>query len=357
VAGIIIGPSVMGIIELSPPLEFMGSIGIVFLMFMAGLEIRTDILSKGRKKLIILAIINSVIPAVTGFVIASFFGYELLTAFVISTIFISSSVAIVVPLLEEKKLIETEIGAFIIGAVILEDIGSLFVLSLILQTADPTAALPLFIFIPLVIVSVIIFRLILPRIQRWFFRIRKRVGYEEDVLFILAVTVAVAAYFELLGLHAIVAGFLVGLILSGEIRQEKTVNKLHAITYGLFIPIFLLQVGIQTDLTVFLTLGNTVTLVIAITLGSIISKALSGYLAGRLIKLSKRKALFVGFSTTPSVSTTLAAAFTAFQLGLIDSNLQTSIVILSIVTVLLAPLVLSRLSASLNVKKQEKKKY
>ena len=238
VAGIIIGPSVLGIVELTPPLEFMGSIGIVFLMFMAGLEIRTDILAKARKRLLILVLMNATIPAVVGFAIASFFGYEILTALVLSTIFVSSSVAIVIPILEMKKLIETEVGAFIIGAVILEDIGSLFLLSLVLQTADPSTALPLFIFIPLVIVSVIIFRLILPRIQRWFFRIRRRVGYEEDVWFLLAITIAVAAYFELLGLHAIVAGFLVGLILSGGIRQEKTRNKLQ--TNGM-IPTYLLH--------------------------------------------------------------------------------------------------------------------
>jgi Kef-type K+ transport system membrane component KefB len=350
VAGIIIGPSVLGLVELTPPLEFMGSIGIVFLMFMAGLEIRTDILAKARKRLLILVLMNATIPAVVGFAIASFFGYEILSALVVSTIFVSSSVAIVIPILEMKKLIETEVGAFIIGAVILEDIGSLFLLSLVLQTADPATALPLFIFIPLVIVSVIIFRLILPRIQRWFFRIRRRVGYEEDVLFLLAITIAVAAYFELLGLHAIVAGFLVGLILSGGIRQEKTRYKLHAITYGLFIPIFLLQIGIETDLTVFFTLGNALALVIAITLGLVLSKTLSGYLAGRLIKLDRKKAFFVGFSTMPQVSTSLAAAFTAYQLGLIDANLQTSIVILSIVTVLLAPIVLGRLASSINKK-------
>ncbi len=353
VAGIIIGPSVLGIVALSPPLEFMGSIGIVFLMFMAGLEVRTDLLAKARKKLLAIVAINATIPALVGFTIVFFFGYEPLTALAISTIFISSSVAIVVPILEEKGFIETEMGAFIIGAVILEDIGSLFMLSFVLQTAEPTAALPLFIFIPLVIVSVIILKLLLPRMQKWFFGIRKRLGYEEDVLFLFAVTVAVAAYFEILGLHAIVAGFLVGLILSGGIRQEKTVNKLHAITYGLFIPIFLLQVGIETDLTVFLQLDAVLALVIAITAGLILSKALSGYLAGRLIKLEPKKALFVGFATTPQVSTSLAAAFTAFQLGIIDANLQTSIVILSITTVLLAPLVLSRLASKIEPKERE----
>jgi len=351
IGGIIIGPSVLGLVTLSAPLEFMGSIGIVFLMFMAGLEIRTDILAKARKKLLLLVGMNAAIPAIVGFAVVSFFGYEYLAAFVVSTIFISSSVAVVVPILEEKGFIETEMGAFILGAVIIEDIVSLFLLALVLQTADPTGILPMFILIPLVIVSVVLLKMLLPRLQRWFFRIRKRVGYEEDVLFLFAVTVAVAVYFEFLGLHAIVAGFLVGLILSGGIRQEKTKNKLHAITYGLFIPIFLLQVGIDTDLAVFTQAGNALALVIMVTLGLILSKTLSGYLAARFIRFSKRKALFVGLSTTPQVSTSLAAAFTAYQLGIIDVNLQTSIVILSIITVLLAPIALGHLSRSIDNQK------
>jgi Kef-type K+ transport system membrane component KefB len=63
VAGIIIGPSVLDVVALTPTIEFMGSIGLVFLMFMAGKEVRTDILVKSRKKLLILALMNATIPA------------------------------------------------------------------------------------------------------------------------------------------------------------------------------------------------------------------------------------------------------------------------------------------------------
>jgi len=278
IGGIVIGPSVLALVNLSPPLEFMGSIGLVFLMFMAGLEVGTDILSKAKRKLVIIVAMNAIIPALTGLGITLLFGYDLLAALVISTIFVSASVAIVVPLLEQRNLSQTEIGAFIIGAVVLEDIGSLFMLSMVLQTANPTAALPLYFFIPLVAVSIVVFKLLLPKIHGWFLRFRRRIGYEEEVIFLLAVTIAVAAFFEILGLHAIVAGFLVGLILSGSLKSEKTRNKLHAITYGLFIPIFLLQIGIETDLSVFTQLSGALALVVAITVGLIVSKVSSGSL-------------------------------------------------------------------------------
>jgi Kef-type K+ transport system membrane component KefB len=101
---------------------------------------------------------------------------------------------------------------------------------------------------------------------------------------------------------------------------------------------------------VFAQAGSALALVIALILGLILSKTINGYLAGRFIRLSKRKALFVGLPTTPQVSTSLAAAFTAYQLGIIDANLQTNIVILSIVTVLLAPLTLGYLSKSIGGK-------
>lgn len=116
-------------IELTPSMLFLGSVGDVFLMFIAGMEVRTDILAKMEKKLIILALMNGGIPALVGFTETFLFGYEILTAIIVGTIFISSSIAVIIPSLEEKNLISTDIGAVIIGAAIVEDLGSLFLLS------------------------------------------------------------------------------------------------------------------------------------------------------------------------------------------------------------------------------------
>lgn len=80
----------------------------------------------------------------------------------------------------------------------------------------------------------------LPRIEAWFFEKMARKGFEEKLQFVFITTTTVAVYFEFLGLHAIVAGFLVGLILSDTIKHEQIESQLHVLAYGIFIPIFFL---------------------------------------------------------------------------------------------------------------------
>jgi len=345
-AGILIGPLGLDIVELTPSMKFLGSLGSVFLMFMAGMEVRTDILAKNKKRLIIIALINGGIPAIVGFTMTYFFGYDLLASLLIGTIFISSSIAVIIPSLEEKGLMSTDIGTLIVGSVMIEDVGSLFILSLLLQTANPTTALPLPAFIAIVVLSIIGLKSILPRIEAEFFKRRARAGFEEKLQFVFIILVAVAVYFELLGMHSIVAGFLVGLILSESIRHEHVEAKLHALSYGIFIPVFFLLVGIETDLTVFQKAGDALILTLAIAGGLVSSKVLSGFLAGRLLGFSGKKNLLMGVASIPQLSTSLAVAFTALELGLIDSNIQVGIVFLSIVTVLIAPFIVGALAKS-----------
>ena len=340
VAGIAIGPLGLNLIELTPPIIFLGSVGAVFVMFMAGMEVRTDLLIRMKKKLVVLVLMNGGIPAIVGFFIAFLFGYEILTSMIVATIFISSSIAVIIPTLEEKNVLSSDIGSVIIGAVIIEDIASLFLLSIILQSNDPTTFLPLPIFIVVVALSALFLKWLLPRFENWFFTEKNRGRFEEEFQFVLIVTIAVTVFFEFIGVHAIVAGFLVGLILAESIKNHKIENKLHAISYGLFIPIFLLEIGIETDLTVLFDVSGATFLVIAIIVGLIVSKLLSGYFAGRLIGFRNRNSVLIGAASMPQLSTSLAVAFTALELGFIDSSLQVSIVLLSITTVLISPLLI-----------------
>jgi Kef-type K+ transport system membrane component KefB len=353
VAGIIIGPLGFNLIQLNPAIIFLGSVGAVFVMFMAGMEVRTDLLRRMRKELVVLVIMNGGIPAIIGFSIAYLFGYQILTSMILATIFISSSIAVIIPTLEEKNLLCSDIGSIIIGATIINDLSSLFLLSIVLQSSNPTTFLPLPIFVVVVALSALLLKWALPRLENRFFAKRTPGLFEEEFQFILIVTIGVTVFFEFLGVHAIVAGFLVGLILAETIKSHKIESKLHAISYGLFIPIFLLEIGIETDLTVLLSVSGAVFLMIAVVVGLIASKLLSGYFAGRLIGLEKQESFLVGAASTPQLSTSLAVAFTALEIGFIDSSLQVSIVMLSIITVLIAPIMIGFLVPKNNAKQKE----
>jgi Kef-type K+ transport system membrane component KefB len=153
-AGIVIGPVGLNLVELTPSILLLGSLGAIFVMFMAGLEIKTEYLRENWKKVVLSASINGGVPGVAGFAISQVFGYELITSLIVGVIFISSSVAIILPTLQEKELIGTNFGSILIGSIVIQDVVSLIFLSIILQSTDPTTALPLPLFIVVVISSV-----------------------------------------------------------------------------------------------------------------------------------------------------------------------------------------------------------
>jgi len=346
VAGVVIGPLGLDLIELTPAVLFLGSLGAIFLMFIAGLEVRIDYLSKIWKKVAFCAVLNGGIPGMVGFTICYLFNYGLTTSLLVGIIFISSSIAVIIPSLQEKGLISTFFGSVIVGSVVIEDVTSLFFLSMLLQNSNPTTSLPLPLFIGIVLVSVLVIRYFLPKIEETFFS-RARKGVEENVQFVFISLIAVALYFEFLGMHAIVAGFLVGLVLSKTIKDRPIESKLHVLSYGVFIPIFFLEVGIETDLTVFVQANSAILLSLAVVFGLFVSKIFSGYFCGKIMGFSRKESWLFGISSTPQLSTSLAVAFTAMERGLIDSSLQVSIVLLSVTTVALAPLIIGFLTRDL----------
>ena len=340
-AGIIIGPYGLDVLEVNGPMEFLGSIGLVFLMFMAGLEIRWKGVEKVKKDASKISVINGLIPFAVGFFIANYFGYDFIASLLLGTIFISSSIAVVIPSLVANKLFESRLGKSIVAATMFEDIFSLVLLSFVLQMINPTTTLPLPIFYILFFAAVIGIRIAVPELRKLFCPEHKTDVFEEQVMFIFAVLLGTVVIFDLLGIHSIIAGFFTGLVLSQSMRRnEIVVKKLHALSYGLFIPAFFIIIGVETDISVFLDAGGAVTLTLVVVIGSILSKFISGYVGGRLGGFKSNQSILIGASTIPQLSTTLAVAFVGLELGILDHRLVTAMIILSMVTTFVGPLLM-----------------
>jgi Kef-type K+ transport system membrane component KefB len=151
---------------------------------------------------------------------------------------------------------------------------------------------------------------------------------------------AVLLFFSLLGVHPIVAAFLLGLILSSAVSSDKLFTQLHTIGYGLFVPVFFFMIGTQIDVSSFIGVGSNLTFFATIILVSVLVKFGSGYVAGRLAKISREHSAMFGMASTIQLTTSLAATQAAFSLGIIDAPLLTSMVMLSVVTTILSPLLL-----------------
>lgn len=345
-AGIIIGPYFLDLYEASVVTEFLAEIGLVFLMFMAGLEVKLSSLKHIGWKLIVLATINGFIPFLVGFGITSFLGYQLMTSLLVGIVFVSSSIAVVVPTLEANGLIVTTLGKSVIGSIVVQDIASLVLLSAFLQIQDPGTNIPLPIFFFVLIVTLYGFRMILPKVQDYFANRLQADVFQQELQVAFLGLFGVVIAFELLGLHQIVAGFFAGLVLSDAVSQDGLTDKIHAIGYGLFVPVFFVVVGTQINLGVFAQAQQTLSLVILVILGSVMAKIISGTVAGRIVGFYWPQAVFIGSASVPQLSTTLAATFSIAAAGLFTEELTTAMIALVVFTTLIGPSLMHYFSQS-----------
>jgi Kef-type K+ transport system membrane component KefB len=355
VGGIAVGPSFLDVISPNPTIEFMGQIGLVFLMFMAGLETKFSHFREYKTNLLLLAFINGFVPFLVGFGVVYALGYPPLTALIIGIIFVSSSIAVVIPTLEVTGMLRTKLGQSVVVTTVLQDITSLVLLSILLQTVDPVTEVPLYVFYPVLLGVLIAMRLGIPRLREWVTRVTKnspdlfQLEFRSTFLILIGTVIA----FELLGLHPIVAGFFSGLVLADSIKSKILKDKIKTISYGIFIPVFFVVIGLRTDMTVFSDLGGVLLVMSLLVVGLVASKYISGYVAARLVGFDSTESNFYAATSLPQLSTTLATAFVAFSLGLIDQTLLTSLVMLSVVTVLLSPILIRRHADKLQARKEK----
>jgi Kef-type K+ transport system membrane component KefB len=344
--GIFIGPEFLDIFEPNYTTEFIGDVGLIFMMFMAGLETKLDSFKESSNKLLLLALINGFVPFLIGMSLGYVLGYKPVTILFMGVVYISSSVAIVIPTLEANNLFKFQIGRAVMTTSILQDVASLIALSFLLQKISPVTDIPLYLFYPMMIISLIILRYSLPKIQEVLESvIVKKDLFQEELRAVFLILFGTILIFELLGLHPIVGGFFVGLVLSDSISHDVLLGKIRAIGYGVFIPTFFVLVGLNTDLKIIFQAENALFTVLLVVTSSILAKLLSGYFGAKIVGYDNAKALFFGASSVPQLSTTLAVSYTATTLGIIGPEINTAFVALSIISTMVGPILMNRFDA------------
>jgi len=232
IAGAIFGPFGLNYIQTNETINFLGFLGLTFLIFMAGLETSVSELKHEKKQIFWMSLFNGGLPFLTGLLITKAFGYDWFTSLLVGIVFISSSVAIIIPSLQESKLIKKPLSHLIIASVLVTDIASLVILGFVLQNVERVTDFPLPIYYLILAISIyLLFRLI-PIISRY--AIKKRFfedkGYERKLRFVIVILIGSVAYLSILGVHPILAAFLTGLAISGVLIKTNphyTLNSTH----------------------------------------------------------------------------------------------------------------------------------
>ncbi len=342
VGGMIVGPHGLGIVTPDSTLEFFKNLGLVFLMFMAGLHVRFSGMKLVWKESLFIAGIAGAFSFVTGMGVGILLGYDLAVSILLGIIFISSSIAVLVPFLEKRGLLYSRIGRTAVSTVMIQDIASLVFLAIALQYLFVTTSLPLPLFVVLLIITLFIIGVVkwgIPRLRKAFSALEgeKKDVFEKDIRLVFAVLVGMVVISEALGLHSIIGAFFAGIILSETIKGTLLKEKIHVLAYGLFIPIFFVVLGAQTDITVFWGAKEMIFLFFTIIFASMVSKFVGGMISARLVGFTKHQSMFMGTVGIPQLSTTLAVVAVGQHLGILDANLVTALIFLSITTTFTGP--------------------
>lgn len=345
VGGVLLGPSVLGLVEPTDSLLFMSEIGLIFLMFMAGLETKVTHARAELESIGFVAVVNSLFPFGVGFWISHLLGMSTVSSVLVGIIFMSSSVAVIVPALESSGVLHKKLGRFILSSTLIQDALSLVLLSVLMQTQGFGAGVPIWLLYSLVFIVFVTLRWIVPKVNKNFLvsleESTSKDLFQKEVRWVVAVLVGVVSLFGFLGLHPIIGAFLAGLILSDSISSERLYEQLRTVSYGIFIPTFFVMTGVKIDISVFAQFAGVGLMAFVLVMSSLSSKYLSGYLAARITKFNSYEANIIASSSMPQLSTTLAVAYLGLERNLISEPVVLGLVLLSIISTLLGPLILS----------------
>ncbi|MCI0919745.1 cation:proton antiporter [Sphingobacterium rhinopitheci] len=340
ISGVIIGPHGLNWLEKSSAVNLFSTIGLLYIMFIAGLELDMNEFKKTKHKSLLFGFFTFIIPISIGFPVCYYLlEYNFLASILIASMFATHTL-VSYPIVNRYGISKQEAVAITIGGTILTDTAVLIILAIITGASQGQINQEFWVTLG---ISFAIFLLIMfgiiPRIAKWFFQ---KVQSEKTGQYIFVLTVVFFAAFlaEMAGLESIIGAFVAGLALNKLIPHSSALmNRIEFIGNAIFIPFFLISVGMIVDVSV-LTKGP-MALIVA---GTLTVVAIAGkYLAALATQLSfkyssSQRNLIFGLSNAHAAAT-LAVIMVGFSNNIIDENVLNGTILLILVTCIVASMV------------------
>lgn len=360
VAGVVLGPAVLNVLSETEFIQKLAELGVIVLMFTAGLETDINQLKKTGKASFIIAVLGVIIPLVGGFFIANIFNKgndvnTILQNVFIGIILTATSVSITVETLKEMGKLKTRAGNAILGAAIIDDILGIIALTITTSLADPSINV---IIVLAKIVMFFIFAGLAGYLFHWAF-IKLDERYQRDLrrfvifafVFCLLLSFCAEEFFEVAD---ITGAFIAGLVISDSNRSKYLNSRFETLSYMLLSPIFFASIGIKVQLT---AMTKTIFIfAILLLIVAILSKVFGCALGAKLCRYSNREAIQIGTGMISRGEVALIVANKGIAMGLMLPEFLAPVVIVVVVTTIVTPILLKVVfnnkskSVDLNVK-------
>ncbi len=351
-SGLLLGPSLLNMLHwpvfehsehLSAVLEHLAFLGVAFLMFLAGMEVELEALARAGKPAVWTGLLGVATPLALAWVVMDGLGYSGEAGLFIGLVMAATSVSISAQTMMELGVLRSPVGLALLGAAVVDDVLVILLLSVfqaftlgegggVLMVLGMLARMALF----LAGAWVLGVRLV-PRLGQ----VVDRLPISEGLLtFAVVLTMLYAWAAEALGgIASITGAFLVGLIFGRSPWRRLILQGMHKIAYALLVPIFFVNIGLQTDVRLaFQPEGWPIALTLVGL--ALVSKAVGCTLGGRIGGLTWLDALRLGTGMTSRGEVGLIVASVGMQFGWVDDTVFAGVVLMVLVTTLVTPIAL-----------------
>ncbi|SFT08236.1 cation:proton antiporter [Paenibacillus sp. BC26] len=335
VVGILVGPAVLGWIENNDFIHYTAEIGVILLMFIAGLETDLDQLKETWRSAFAVAVGGIILPFLGGYAVAEAFGLGHNHALFMGAVFSATSVSISVQVLKDLNQLNSREGTTILGAAVIDDVIVIILLAVMMSFLGTGNDISISMLIGkkliFFIATILAGWLIVPRFMKLF----ERISVTEPVITMALVVCFGFAYFaEKMGMAAIIGSFAAGLAISQTSFKHTVESKIEPIAYSIFVPVFFVSIGLNVS---FAGTLNQLGFMVVLTLVAVLTKLLGGALGARITGMNTRSSLAVGSGMISRGEVALIIAATGLQASLLPEAYFTSVVIAVILTTLIAP--------------------
>ena len=342
-AGIVIGPAMLNWVQPSGLIKSFSDIGVVLLMFLAGLESDLAILKKLWKPSFLVATFGMVVPIVIAYLTGIAFKFSRTESLFLGITFAATSVSISVAVLQEMKKLETKEGMTILGAAVVDDLLSVILLSVVSSvTGTHTDSANANLGLGLTLLLQLVYLVVLLAASIWLFprilKLSERFLLPAAKPLVTIIIVLLAAFgAEKVGLSNVIGAFFVGLAFSRLPDKQKLQKSFTDIGYSLFIPIFFASIGLEMSITGIFKDGL---LFIVLFVGSVISKLVGASVGAKMAGFSSSSAYQVGTGMISRGEMALVVAQIGLSNHLLAPAAYSTVVGVIVLTTLIAPIML-----------------
>ena len=314
IAGAIIGPHGLNLMLRDSSIILFGTVGLLYIMFMAGLEIDLAIFKKNSGKSVVFGLYTFIIPMVMGTTAGLYLlHYSMPSSLLLASMFASHTL-IAYPIVSKLGITKNRAVAVAVGGTLIADTAALLMLAVITGMATGNISNEFWITLS---ISVVAFGLIVlfgfPFIGRWFFK-----RYDDSVsqyIFVLGMVFLAAFLAEAAGVEAIIGAFLAGLALNRLIpHTSPLMNRIEFVGNALFIPFFLIGVGMMVDYRAFIKDFDTIKVAIAMTLIATVSKFIAAWVTQKTYKFSADERRLIFGLSNARVAAALAVVLVGYNI-------------------------------------------